>query len=177
VHTDPAILLWQEWHNAYERFMKLCTQQNRLETKVFSMIPSYPSLSLQTEGRDEPVLVSARTEIDRWLPGPEHTVARKCAKAKLSRLFNAWQRARCAANEATGYSRVKEAEADASNRADELANVACNTPARSIAGVIAKLHIILTLGEPSQGTDEYPYPQIRLVLTDLLHIDTHTDTL
>ncbi|PLU41490.1 hypothetical protein BMJ28_08900, partial [Sinorhizobium medicae] len=41
----------------------------------------------------------------------------------------------------------------------------------SLAGATAKLHAIVSRWQPSVTSDEYPWPQLRAVIADLLKID------
>ncbi|MGV1768228.1 hypothetical protein [Rhizobium rhizogenes] len=81
--------------------------------------------------------------------------------------FEAWQ----AADKDVGYSEALEEERRASAVEDEAAETLWDTPAESIIGATAKLHAIATKWQPSLISDEYPWPQIRSVIADLLKID------
>ncbi|WP_047462543.1 hypothetical protein [Rhizobium rhizogenes] len=81
----------------------------------------------------------------------------------------AWQ----AADKQVGYSEALEEERRASAVEDEVAETLWNTPAESIIGVTAKLHVVVTKWQPSLISEEYPWPQIRSVIADLLKIDRH----
>ncbi|MQW12643.1 hypothetical protein [Sinorhizobium meliloti] len=63
------------------------------------------------------------------------------------------------------YSEALEAE-DRASIAEEQA-----APAVSIAGAAAKLHAAMTKWQPSPTSQEEPWPQIRIVIADLLKID------
>jgi len=76
-----------------------------------------------------------------------------------------------AADEEVGYSEALEEERRAFNAEDEVAETLWDTPAGSIVGATAKLHAIVTKWQPSLTSDEYPWPQIRSVIADLLKID------
>jgi hypothetical protein len=75
------------------------------------------------------------------------------------------------ADKEVGYSEALEEERRASAVEDEVAEALWNTPAESITGATAKLHAIATKWQPSLLSDEYPWPQIRSVIADLLKID------
>ena len=84
-----------------------------------------------------------------------------------SKAPEAWE----AADREVGYSEALEAERRASIVEDDLAETLWNTPAQSVAGATAKLHAMVNKWQPSISSDEYPWPQIRSVITDLLKID------
>ncbi|WP_051962422.1 hypothetical protein [Rhizobium rhizogenes] len=75
------------------------------------------------------------------------------------------------ANEEAAYSEALDEERRASIVEDEVAETLWNTPAESIIGATAKLHAVVTKWQPSLISDEYPWPQIRSVIADLLKID------
>lgn len=79
----------------------------------------------------------------------------------------AWE----AADREVGYSVALEAERHASIVENDVAETLWDTPAQSIAGVTAKLHAMVSRWQPSITSNEYPWPQIRSVITDLLNID------
>ncbi|QND44542.1 hypothetical protein HB780_01060 (plasmid) [Rhizobium lusitanum] len=76
-----------------------------------------------------------------------------------------------AADEGVGYSEALEEERRASTAEHEVAETLWDTPAESIIGATAKLHAVVTKWQPSLISDEYPWPQIRSVIADLLKID------
>jgi hypothetical protein len=76
-----------------------------------------------------------------------------------------------AADREVGYSEALEAEGRAAIVEDQVTETLWDTPAQSIAGATAKLHAIVTKWQPSATSDEYPWPQIRSVVADLLKID------
>ena len=79
-----------------------------------------------------------------------------------------------AADEEVGYSSALKEERRASAAEDEVAAILWETPARASAGAAAKLHAIVTKGQPCATSGEYPWPQIRSVIADLLKIDAKT---
>ena len=61
-----------------------------------------------------------------------------------------------------------EAEDHAFDAEGALAERLFSERARSLSDVIAKLHVVLVKGQPSRTYAEFPWPQIRAVLSDLL---------
>ncbi|TPI10327.1 hypothetical protein FJW06_23575 [Mesorhizobium sp. B4-1-3] len=70
-----------------------------------------------------------------------------------------------------GYSATLQAEREAAGRAADLLEMLSRTPAKSLPEVAAKLDAILREGQPSQDDPEFPWPQIRSVLEDIVRID------
>ncbi len=69
-----------------------------------------------------------------------------------------------------GYSVAKEAEERAGEHEQELAEALWVTPARSLAGIACKLDALLREGEWCETCPEFPWPQIRSALTDLMRL-------
>ncbi|MDR6670184.1 hypothetical protein [Rhizobium sp. 1399] len=69
------------------------------------------------------------------------------------------------------HSQALEAEDRAFDTEATLAERLWETPAFTLVGTIAKLHAVLVRGQPSTTHDEYPWPPLRAVLTDLLKLD------
>ncbi|HEV2503717.1 MAG TPA: hypothetical protein VGV39_11615 [Mesorhizobium sp.] len=68
------------------------------------------------------------------------------------------------------YAAALHAENTAGEQAIELLKRLSQTPAVSLAGVAAKLDVVLGEGQPSEDDDEFPWPLIRSALADLIRI-------
>ncbi|TPL35990.1 hypothetical protein [Mesorhizobium sp. B2-4-6] len=77
-----------------------------------------------------------------------------------------------AADGELGYSTTLKAEREAADRAADLLDLLSRTPATSLAGVAAKLDAVLREGQPSEDDPEFPWPQIRSVLEDIVRLGT-----
>ncbi|MDG4875213.1 hypothetical protein P9273_08900 [Mesorhizobium sp. WSM4935] len=75
-----------------------------------------------------------------------------------------------AADRELGYSAALKAEREAAERAADLLEMLARTPATSLAGVAAKLDAVLREGQPSENDPEFPWPQIRSLLEDVVRI-------
>ncbi|WP_024896556.1 hypothetical protein [Brucella rhizosphaerae] len=162
---DPALMSWQEWWVAHEQVEKLCQRQQRLETALIEAV-GFPHVDIALPDQDCVVTAFSMEEIDRrFCDLPEDAEAKMCAKAVLAERQAAWD----ALDERLGYSRAKRAEEEAFAVQTERLNDLFANPARSVAGVAAKLHAVLAMGEDSPG-DEFPWPQIRAAMADLLNL-------
>ncbi|MCY1665842.1 hypothetical protein [Rhizobium sp. SL86] len=162
---DPALMLWQEWWTAHEQVERFCRKQQRLETALIAAI-GFPHVVIASPGRDCMVPAFTMEEIDRLFGGAsENAEAKMQSKAVLAERQAAWD----ALDERLGYSRAKQAEEEAfAMRADRLNDLFAH-PACSVAGVAAKLHAVLAMGEDSP-VDGFPLPQIRAAITDLVRL-------
>ncbi|MFJ6335220.1 hypothetical protein [Rhizobium sp. NPDC092011] len=92
--------------------------------------------------------------------------ARKRAKARLDKLRVEWQ----AADDQLGYSRAHQEELDVMHAELEAAQRLWEVPARTIAGVAAKLHSLVEWEDPGTTPGESPWPELRSILGDLVDI-------
>jgi hypothetical protein len=139
--SDPAPFLWTQWKTAQDIADALCQKQQSLETRLMQLIGASRAIG-DAEG----------TEVD-------------CAAQEEN------YRARWAAADfAVGYSEAKKEEVRAADIAKELADALAATPACSVEGVAAKLHAVLREGEWCENCPEFPWPQVRSALTDLIRI-------
>ncbi|NTG41675.1 hypothetical protein [Rhizobium rhizogenes] len=169
MNADPVLALWQGWTTAYSEMEHLCRVQQRLESQMMKTV-GFPSVEIVAGDGEHSVMAFSMEEIDYQLGGrPEFEAAKAQAKAILTERQTAWD----ALGEHLGYNHAKRGEEAACARQNGLAIALWTEPARSIAGATAKLHAILSVGQGSH--DEFPWPQIRAVITDLLTMgDVHS---
>ncbi len=77
---------------------------------------------------------------------------------------------RKAANDQISYSRAHQEELEAMHAELEAARCLWMVPARTIAGVVAKLHALIEWEDPGTSPGESPWPELRLILGDLIGI-------
>ncbi|WP_157632956.1 hypothetical protein [Hoeflea sp. 108] len=137
---DPCVVLLQDWEQAHHMALVLCRLQQRLEIRIRNALASS-----ETEGG---------LQNDQKRP-PQASVptARQTRWDEFDREI--------------GYSRARAAEAQAIEAEEEIVDAVADTPAQSIAGVIAKLKIIVGGGETMADTSAFPWPQIQSTLADL----------
>ena len=111
-----------------------------------------------------PVIAETRAEIDAELEGEAVAELRERAKTELAARRHAWD----TADQTIGYSRAKMAEDAASAREQRLAGELWAASAGSVISATAKLHCVIRTGEPEPDSGEFPWPQIRSALVDLL---------
>ena len=172
-NADSTLGTWWAWNEAHREFTILCHLQQRLEVQLTETI-GFPVIKIDVAGKDDPVAVQSEAEIEYWLKGDDLAEARDRAKDALSAQLSRWTKG-CSV---TGYTQAREAESVAADRECALAADLWDMRAHSIEGVIAKLHVVLTMGIASPDCDEFPWPPLRSVLTDLLAmIKTETPSL
>jgi len=134
---DPCVVLLQEWEQAHHMAVVLCRLQQRLEIRIRNALRA-----------SEP---SGGAENDgHSAPQPADQQTR-------------WDEL----DREVGYSRARAAEAQAVEAEEEILDAVAGTPSQSLAGVIAKLKIIVGGGENMDDTSAFPWPQFQSVLADL----------
>ncbi|MGN8119752.1 hypothetical protein [Labrys sp. 22185] len=163
---DPALLAWQEWKAAALRTEALCHQQQRLETKLVREI-GFPQTTLRLpESGKTLTIFSPDTVEDICGSDPATADLRVKAEAELAAHQARWD----AVDERIGYSATKRAEVEAGDRELELVDALTATPATSLAGIAGKLDMIFHEGTIWEDDTEFPQPQIRSALRDLIRI-------
>lgn len=162
--ADPLILLWQEWRETFASSKRLCHEAQRLERELVETI-GFPRVEVPLNDPERPpISVTEASQIDRLLgKAPATQPLRRRLKRDLAVAQARWD----AEAAAVGLTSAVEREAAADRRVDELLRTASRTPARSIAGVIAKLAIATEWSELEPEADGYPWDFIRGVLSDL----------
>lgn len=139
--ADAAMSMWTQWRAAQDAADVLCQKQQSLETQLMRLIRESCSID-NTDCAEADRAAQEEDERARWV----------------------------AADSAVGYSEAKKEEERAADIAKDLADALAATPASSVAGVAAKLHAVLREGEWCENCPEFPWPQVRSALTDLIRI-------
>ncbi|MGN8115366.1 hypothetical protein [Labrys sp. 22185] len=166
---DPALLAWQAWKTEALRTEALCHKQQILETKLVREI-GFPRTTLRLPGSSEALEFFSPEDIEA-VCGSTPEMADLCAKAKTE--LAAHQARWDVVDAQIGYSATKQAEVEAGEREQELIEALTATPATSLAGVAGKLDMIFHEGAIWEDDTEFPQPQIRSALRDLIRI-AHT---
>jgi hypothetical protein len=161
--VDGALAKWAAWWDGHRECARLCSIQQRLESELFRTAES-PRVEVRVPNQSSPMIAETQEEIDAWLEGEAFAELRERAKMELAARRHAWNMA----DETIGYSRAKAAEDIASAREQRLAEELWAASTGSVAAATAKLHCIIRIGEPEPDSGEFPWPQIRSALADLL---------
>jgi hypothetical protein len=164
--SDPALALWREWQAAYLDTAALCRKQQRLETRLVEAI-GFPCAEVYLPDEDATVAVSWHGDIeDLFGDDPAVAVLRTQAELDLAAHQARWD----AEDKRIGYSAAKRAELAAADHEQALVEILMATPATTLAGVAGKLDAVLREGESAEACEEFPWPQIRSALGDLMGI-------
>lgn len=161
------LTLWRDWRAAFAASDRLSRKAQRLEQALVRRIGS-PRVAIPADepGRP-PRYATAPHDIDRLLgTGATTDTVRQRLKRELADAQARW----ATEADACGLTDAIECEAEADRRVDALLTAAATTPARSVAGVIAKLAIAADWGGREPETDGHPWTFIRGALADLTAI-------
>ncbi|MER9431619.1 DUF2274 domain-containing protein [Mesorhizobium sp. M0482] len=162
---DPALALRREWQTAHKLTNRLCRRQQRLETRLVECV-GFPCVDVRLPEGEELTVYSIEA-LDQVLGnGPDTAALREKAETELAAHQARWD----AAAEKTGYIAALRAEREAGERATDLLEAFSTTPATTLAGVAGKLDALLREGEAGEECSEFPWPQIRSALSDLVRI-------
>ena len=169
--ADPAVSIWQEWRAAHDHTDYLCRKQQRLERKLVETVGVPCSTVLLLDGQSLTLhsLPELREALDH---SQEDLSIRARAEADLAAHQARWD----LVDSEIGYSAAIRAECDAADRADQLFKMLSEVPAASLAGVAVKLEAVLVEGQSSKDDGEFPWPQIRSALEDVIRIGNHGES-
>ncbi|WP_265519170.1 hypothetical protein [Nitratireductor luteus] len=163
---DPALALWNEWKAAYRRALAACRKQQCLESRLINRV-GFPCAEVFLPDEDVTVTVHDPEQIEELFgDDPFWVGTRAKAEADLAAYQARWD----AADEELGYSAAKQAEQDAADHEQDLFDALTHTPATSLAGIAGKLDAVLREGESWEDCSDFPWPQIRSALVDLVRL-------
>lgn len=165
VRSDPALALWREWERVHKLTERLCRRQQRLETKVVERV-GFPCVTLRVPEGEELTVHSIEALNQVLGNGPDTAAVRKKAETEFLAHQARWD----AAAEETGYTAAFRAEREAGEKMQDVMQAFSATPATTVAGVAGKLDAVLREGEAWEECSEFPWPQIRSALCDLVRI-------
>ncbi|MER9680881.1 hypothetical protein NKJ23_16315 [Mesorhizobium sp. M0184] len=163
--SDPALALWREWCAAHKLTQRLCRRQQRLETRLVQSV-GFPCVTVRLPEGEDVTIHSIEVLNEVLGKGPDMAALRENAEADFAGYQARWD----AAAEATGYIAALRAEREAGERAADLLEALSTTRATTLAGVAGKLDAVLREGEAWEECSDFPWPQIRSALSDLVRI-------
>lgn len=170
--SDPVLDLFQEWR-ALDAELDAWQDDWQKKEGVLLRTVGMPRVLVPVPGKAEPVSACEPAEIDELLedlPGTEEL------RQRLHREFAAHRRRWEIAAAAIGLGPVEERVNLAWDRWEALTETVWQVPAGSLAGVAAKLAMVLTMGQSRCDDEEFPWPPLRSVLADLQRLGKLPDS-
>lgn len=165
---DPVLVLSQAWVEAHARTLALCFRQQQLEAELANSV-GFPSANIIMPDGGDREMSSSEGLQDVLGPMVIEEIGRVEAAEALADHWAQWR----AKDAELGYSATKEAEQQAADKEQLLLVKLANTPACTIAGVIAKLAVFLRDVEDNRDASDISLPHIRSVLEDLTRVTRH----
>ncbi|MGK9171548.1 hypothetical protein KXR53_35020 [Inquilinus limosus] len=160
--SDPVLSLWTEWRAVHAELDAWQDDWQRKEGVLLRTV-GMPRVLVPVPGA-EPVSACEPAEIDELL---EDVPGTEALRERLHREFAAHRRRWETAAAAIGLGPVEERINLAWDRWEALTEGVWRTPARSPAGIAAKLSMVLAIGQSRSDDEEFPWPPLRSVLADL----------
>jgi len=170
--SDPVLDLFQEWR-ALDAELDIWQDDWQKKEGVLLRTVGMPRVLVPIPGAADPVSASEPAEIDELLedlPGTEEL------RQRLHREFAAHRRRWEMAAAAIGLGPVEERVNLAWDRWEALTETVWQVPADSLAGVAAKLAMVLSMGQSRSDDGEFPWPPLRSVLADLQRLGKLPDS-
>ncbi|MEL4374256.1 hypothetical protein [Brucella cytisi] len=165
--SDPVVSYWRQWRIIHARSNELCCLQQGLETKLLKNIRSLPKAQQE---RISSRIFHSIDQIRRHHAGSEPVDVRENAKAEQQEPQNDWREV----SDELDYQNAYRDHLQILDTEFELSETLFNTPAKTIEGIVAKLHCALEMRDPLGVEDDEPWPLLRSILFDLLRIQKDT---
>jgi len=162
----PAAELWQNWLVLHRQCERVTRFQQKLEGQVVAAAGGFPVVTLVIPDREQPINVNSFAEIERLKP-QVNTEQLMEARSELRRRRRIWKDA----DKKLGHSAALAVERDLSLQEGIVARVLWLAEPNSLAEVIAKLHCLLAMQDPGMRHKQMPWPELRTILGDLVHIE------
>ena len=162
----PAAELWQKWLALHQQRERMTRVQQKLEGQVLAAAGGFPVVTVVISDREQPISVSTFAEIERLKPQLNAERLTE-ARSELRRRRKKWTEA----DQRLGFSAALAFERDLSSQEEMLARILWMADPNSLAEVIAKLHCLMAMEDPGMRHKEAPWPQLRTILGDLVHIE------
>ncbi len=172
--TDPVLTLWQEWRQADAEAEARYAKWQKLELQLFKTVGS-PCVPVPTADDEFTIYVINHDGIEDLLgDAPETAAMREHLHASLASHQARWDNAAAAIEFDTVAAQYRAAD----ERAEALREKIFKTPARTPAGIAAKLALVVATGQSLAElaeVDEFPWLPLRCVLADLLGLAALTE--
>jgi hypothetical protein len=162
----PAAELWQKWLLMHQQRERMTRFQQKLEGQVRAAAGGFPVVTVAIPDREQPISVNSFAEIERLKPQLNAGQLTE-ARSELRRRRKKWKDA----DQKLGYSAALAFERDLTSQEGMLARILWMVEPSSLAEVIAKLHCLMAMQDPGMRHKEAPWPQLRTILGDLVHIE------
>jgi hypothetical protein len=161
----PARILWKRWYGVREQRLVAGKLRAALHEKILSETGHSPVVELGASDRSLPIIVDSFRGIKRQR-GRFSAGDLAAARTLLRRRKTAW-------NEVANRFHYEQVEADECRLREREAMLRRLLRGRrpvSLVEVAAKLHCLLVTEDPDSLLTSEPWPELRVILDDLVHL-------
>lgn len=166
--SDPVLALWRQWHDAHVLMENHGCRTQSLEQQLAETV-DYPCAKIELPDGKSVTAYSLTAIRDIFDGAPDDAADRTRAEAAFAEHQLRWDEA----DQKIGYSARVKAEHVAADQAANILEVMATTSSTTLAGIEAKLDATLREGTVWEDCSEFPWPQIRSALNDIIRIKQH----
>lgn len=166
--SDPVLSLWHDWQDAHLSMENHGRRSQSLEQQLAETV-DYPCAIIALPDGERVAAYSVTAIRDIFDGFPDEAAACATAETELAAHQTRWDEA----DREIGYSATLKAEHAAGERAASILDMMADTPTTSFVGIEAKLDAMLREGNVWEDCSEFPWPQIRSVLNDVIRMRQH----
>lgn len=157
--------MWPRWYAFHKQWKHAKRRKQMLETAMLEETGGFPVAELKFGEHEPPVVAYSFADINHL---SSRLDASKLAQARdeLRQRRNLWTNA----DKRLGYSAAKALERELEEQAGMSGRVMWITRPSSLIEATAKLHCLIAMYDPGLKLEGVPWPELRTMLTDLLHL-------
>ena len=164
--TDAAIGAWKGWRAAHRRTLSLCRKQQRLESELAQTV-GFPQAVLAADELPSPMRIASLRQFDQLAAD----LPSLCSwRAEIAEALRAHQQRWDDADRVIGYSVARQQEEAASDEEERLIAGLFAADASSLAGLSAKLDVLIAVGADGAEGRHFPWPELRRIRRDVARL-------
>jgi len=166
---DPVVPLWRAWKKAQSAAISACRHQQSLEHELLARL-WHREPGIDTQDRNG--LLETRAVGDSLQNKERPQLGPDAGIALLSDPAGVTFAEECEWGGSVGaqYAEAKRTELLAADHEQMALQRLLATPATTVLGVVGKLDAVICDGQPSEDSNEFPWPQLRSTVSDLRRI-------
>jgi hypothetical protein len=161
----PVRTLWKRWSSVRDQRLQASRLRSALQTRILREAGHLPAVEIIVHGERESTVVTSFKGIRRLgdrLSKTKLAEARVCLRHRK----NVWDEVAAR----VGYRETEAEECDLADDEERLFRVLWIRRPVSLMEIAAKLHCLLTKEDPDSQNGEKPWPALRIILDDLVHL-------
>ncbi len=170
---DPVIPLWREWERLHARALHLCEHWQKIESRLVRAV-GFPQVFIPSADGARNICAQSPSDIDQAVAAGDCSQDLGAAlHAELAARRVRWD----AEAEALGFDEANRQELEAWREEEDAVRAIFRTRAPTLAGVEAKLALMIQLCATFSDDPDFPLPQLRSTLADVKRLRRALDAL